>query len=149
MSLWRQTLNLLHDRGRGQSESGGFFLGRREGNKRTIKAFLPYDDIDPNSLQGMILFDGSRMDIVWERCRRLGLQVVADVHTHPGGYSQSGIDKANPMIPEIGHIALIIPNYADRIYLPGEIGIFEYRGRAGWIDHSNAGSRHFAVRRFA
>jgi proteasome lid subunit RPN8/RPN11 len=148
-SLWVQALRLLRERGHGRRESGGFFLGRRTDAGRHIEAFLPYDDIDPNALRGIILFDGSRMDSVWERCRLLGLDVVADVHTHPGGYAQSGIDQANPMIPEIGHIALIVPNFADRLYLPGELGVFEYRGRNGWIDHSKTGQRFFAVRRFA
>jgi proteasome lid subunit RPN8/RPN11 len=147
-SLWSETLRLLRERGGGVRESGGFFLGRRVGNSRIIKAFLPYDDIDPNALQGIIMFDGSRMDVVWERCRSLGLRVVADVHTHPAGFRQSDVDRANPMIPEPGHVALIVPNYADRAYLPGEIGIFEFRGRAGWLDHSQMGSRYFAVRRF-
>jgi proteasome lid subunit RPN8/RPN11 len=129
-------------------ESGGFLLGRQAGGTRTIEAFLPYDDVDPKALRGIILFDGSRMDVVWERCRRLELRVVADVHTHPGGHGQSSVDQENPMIPEPGHLALIVPNYADRVYVPGEIGIFEFRGRAGWLDHSHMGSRFFAVRRF-
>jgi hypothetical protein len=51
--------------------------------------------------------------------------VVADVHTHPGGYGQSGVDQANPMIPETGHLALIVPNFADRAYGPGQIGVYE------------------------
>jgi proteasome lid subunit RPN8/RPN11 len=89
------------------------------------------------------------MDIVWSECRRRGLQVVADVHTHPGGAGQSDVDQANPMIPERGHLALIIPNFARKLYFPGEVGIYEFRGREGWIDHSDHGSRFFAVRRFA
>ena len=97
----------------------------------------------------MIMFDGSRMDLSQEECRRVNMEVVADVHTHPGGYGQSAIDKAHPMISEVGHHALIIPNYADQLYLPGQIGIYEYRGRQGWLDHSAVGARHFAVRRFA
>lgn len=148
-SLWREILRLLRERGGGVRESGGFLLGREAGASRTVEAFLPYDDVDPNALRGIILFDGSRMDVVWERCRRLGLRVIADVHTHPGSCGQSSVDQENPMIPEPGHLALIVPNFADREYLPGEIGIFEFRGRAGWLDHSGQGSCFFAVRRFA
>jgi len=76
-NLWRQILRLLRERGGGVRESGGFLLGRQAGSTRTIEAFLPYDDVDPQALRGIILFDGSRMDVVWERCRRLGLRVVA------------------------------------------------------------------------
>ena len=88
-SLWLETLALLRERGRGHRESGGFLLGRRADGLRTIEAFLPYDNVDPHALRGTILFDGSKMDVVWDLCRREGLEVVADVHTHPGGVGQS------------------------------------------------------------
>jgi proteasome lid subunit RPN8/RPN11 len=147
--LWKQALRELRQRGRGDRESGGFFLGRAEGAVRTISAFLPYDDIDPDCLQGGILFDGSRMDEVWRICESRNCSVVADVHTHPGrSYRQSGIDMAHPMIPERGHLALIVPNYADRDYMPGEIGIHQYRGREGWSDLSKMGRTAFRVGRW-
>lgn len=146
-ALWTELLTELHRRGGGRREAGAFLLGvRGPDGRRNIKAFLPYDDIDPNCLRGAIVFDGSRMDEVWHRCAALGLCVVADVHTHPGGYGQSSIDQANPMIPEAGHMALIIPNFADRLYGPGLIGVYEFRGRqAGWRDHSGAGRAVFQL----
>jgi proteasome lid subunit RPN8/RPN11 len=147
--LWLETLALLRERGRGLRESGGFLLGRRADGLKTIEAFLPYDDVDPHALRGTILFDGSKMDVVWDLCRRAGLEVVADVHTHLGGVGQSQTDRDNPMIPEVGHVALIVPSFADRRYFPSDIGIYEYRGRRQWIDRSDDASRYFAVRRFA
>lgn len=129
------------------SESGAFLLGSVDPTgARRIEHYLPYDDIDPRALRGAIVFDGSRMDEVWGVCRARGLQVVADIHTHPGrSYAQSGTDRANPMMPERGHLALILPNFADRVYAPGEFGIFEYRGRDGWIDHSRDGRRFMRI----
>jgi len=146
-SLW--LLAVLRERGRGTRESGGFLLGRRSGGSRIVVSFLPYDDVDPKALRGIIVFDGAKMDTVWELCRRRGLEVVADVHTHPGGFGQSQTDRDNPMIPEVGHVALIVPNFADNTYLPGGIGIYEYRGRRRWIDRSAEGRTYFAVRKFA
>lgn len=143
--LWSRILAELRSRGGGMRESGGFLLGVRENGRRRVVDFIPYDEIDPNALRGAIVFDGSKMDRVWSYCEARGLCVVADVHTHPMGFGQSSIDRANPMIPELGHIALIVPNYADRDYKPGAIGIYEYRGRDGWIDHSRKGSRFFRV----
>ena len=94
--LWNTILKELRDRGRGVRESGGFLLGRKNGEVRCIKGFIPYDTIDPDCLRGSILFDGSKMDLVWSECRARNLQVVADVHTHPGGYQQSSTDRAQP-----------------------------------------------------
>ncbi len=144
--LWDSILSELRERGRGQRESGGFLLGKRLKNGRIIERLLPYDVIDPKALRGHIVFDGSRMDMVWRECRQHGLQVVADIHTHPGGFGQSRVDQANPMIPELGHIALIIPNFAMQLYLPGQIGMYEFRGRDGWLDHSRLGRRFFALK---
>ena len=86
------------------------------------------------------------MDLVWKECRTRGLQVVADVHTHPAGYGQSSVDRSHPMIPERGHLALIIPSFAAREYLPGRIGIYEFLGQGRWADHSARGSDFFAVK---
>lgn len=135
----------LRERGEGRRESGAFLLGRREGDRRVIETFILYDDVDPNALRGMIVFDASLMDTVWRRCEALGLEVVADVHTHPGGYGQSRTDQAHPMIPQRGHIALIIPHFAKRLFMPGEIGIYEFRGEDGWLNHSRDGKAFFGV----
>lgn len=104
-----------------------------------------YDDIDPDALRGWIEFDGSKMDTVWKRCEADGLSVVADVHTHPGGYGQSDIDQANPMMPLVGHVALIIPRFAVRCFSPPEIGVYEFRGPGSWRDHSGPQNRFFAL----
>ena len=138
-TLWSKILLELRERGQGVRESGGFLLGRVEGGRRYVRDFVAYDTVDPNALQGIIVFDASRMDMVWSRCEAKGLEVVADVHTHPGGFGQSKTDQAHPMIPRKGHIAMIIPNFADRIYGPGQVGLYEYSGKQGWIDHSRLG----------
>ena len=146
--LWQKTLHELRVRGQGRRESGGYFLGTRKNGHRTIKRFVPYDEIDPSSLTGMIMFDGSKIDKLWEICKATGLEVVADVHTHPGGYGQSSIDQANPMLPERGHIALIVPNYADGDFGPGRIGMYQYHGSDGWTNHSREGDKFFSLRWF-
>jgi len=146
--LWIRLLAELRERG-GYRESGAFLLGRcsPEGARR-VESYLLYDDVDPNCLRGWIEFDGSRMDEVWRRCELTGLSVVADVHTHPGGYGQSDVDQANPMIPEAGHLGLIVPHFADRAYGPGQIGLYEYLGGRRWRDHSAEGRRFFHLRGF-
>jgi len=64
---------------------------------------------------------------------------------HPGGYRQSSSDKHNPMIAEIGHMAIVIPDYASRKITPGGIGIYEYLGSRQWIDHSLQGNKIFHI----
>jgi proteasome lid subunit RPN8/RPN11 len=143
--LWTRLLLALRERGEGRRESGAFLLGRRVGDRRVVQEFILYDDVDPGALQGIIVFDASRMDAVWRRCRELGLEVIADVHTHPGGYGQSATDQAHPMIPQAGHLALIVPRFASELVGPGSVGVYEYLGRGAWRDHSDRGRAFFEV----
>jgi proteasome lid subunit RPN8/RPN11 len=136
--LWRQGLSELRRRGRGARESGAFLLGRRDTEQpREILQFAYYDDLDPYSLDtGIVRFQGPAFSRLWDLCERLDLDVVADVHTHPGRAWQSHADAEHPMIAEPGHFSLIVPHFAYRLFGATEIGIYEYAGEHRWRDHS-------------
>lgn len=145
-ALWSAGVAELRKRTRGRQEAGAFLLGPAASANRHIKHFLFYDDIDPHCFDnGIVEFNGALLGQVWSQCRALGLTVAADVHVHPGHYGQSPSDKANPIMPEAGHIALILPNYARDECLPGTIGLYEYLGSRKWADHSNEGRAFFRV----
>src|SRR5439155_25402816 len=100
-SLWNAGLAELHRRGAGQRESGAFLLGERVRQRgverRRVQRFAYYDDLDPNSLDtGIVVFDGSGFGPLWQLCREARLEVVADVHTHPGVAGRSHADRRNP-----------------------------------------------------
>jgi proteasome lid subunit RPN8/RPN11 len=144
--LWNQGVDELRRRAAGTRESGAFLLGSFKGRVRRVRQFLYYDDIDPTCFtHGIVEFDGGKFGIVWEKCRDLNMAVVADVHVHPGGCGQSSSDRHNPMIPESGHLALILPHFAARARMPGGIGIYEYLGSRQWRDLSPRGNRIFQV----
>lgn len=127
----------LRRRTEGRHESGAFLLGKCEGRRRIITRFAYYDDLDPHSLKsGIVIFDGAGYGPLWQLCRDTGLTVVADMHTHPGYETQSSSDRDNPMIAKPGHIALIVPRYAERDFMPAELGIYEYRGEHRWHDRT-------------
>lgn len=144
--LWHQGIDELRRRTRGKHESGAFLLGVNRRGMRTIQQFLYYDDVDPDCFRnGIVEFDGGRFGQVWEVCRKLNMEVVADVHVHPGGYDQSSSDRHNPMIAEVGHLALILPYFAARGRVPGRIGIYEYLGSREWQNRSKTGNQIFHV----
>lgn len=142
--LWGEGLSELRRRGRGSRESGAFVLGTTRGTKRRGLRFVFYDDLNPRCLDsGIVFFDGSGYATLWEVCRRTGLNVVADIHTHGGSPLQSSADRSHPMVATRGHIALIVPNFASRIFEPRELGIYEYKGSHQWRNHSGTESNHF------
>lgn len=132
--VWDAGVAELRKRAGGRRESGAFLLGSK-GPRRRIEEFVFYDDIDPDCLRnGIVEIDGRRLGDLWRHCRERGLEVVADVHVHPGGHAQSASDKANPVMAEVGHLAVILPDYAAVRTRPGGIGFFRYLGARRWAD---------------
>ena len=131
--LWGRLTRTLRRRSAGVRESGAFLLGVRRGKTRRILRFVSYDDLDPDCLnRGYIKFNGRTLPKLWTICRKHGLEVLADVHVHPGESSQSGVDRDNPMISIPGHVALILPRYATGRIRRSEIGMYVYLGEKRW-----------------
>lgn len=137
--LWYQGLEQLRIRGNGQRESGAFLLGVEQKGCRQVRQFVYYNDLDPKCLAtGIVVFDGAGYGPLWNLCDEKGLKVVADVHTHPGLPYQSATDKRHPMIATVGHLALIVPNYAKKRINARDLGIYEYMGKHQWLNHSGS-----------
>src|SRR6266508_5576332 len=142
--VWKEGLAELRGRTQGVHESGSFLLGYKEGARRRITRFAYYDDFDPHSLDtGIVVFDGSGYGPLWRLCREAGLTVVADVHVHGGSARQSATDRENPMVAILGHVALIVPDLAERDFGPSEICIYEYKGQHQWKDWSGESADRF------
>lgn len=141
--LWWRLIGELHRRGQSHRESGAFLLGVRHGSRARVRDFIFYDDLDSNALdKGYVTLHSRGLKALWAQCRARQLDVVADVHTHPGlDTRQSDLDQRHPMIPVDGHIALIVPNFANttRWQLDG-VGVHEYR-ETGWLQHAAPQSR--------
>lgn len=145
--LWKSILRELHRRTEARHESGAFLLGKIEANRRRILRVVYYDDLDARAYEsGSCVVKGPAFARLWEICRLTECSVVADVHVHPSAAFQSGSDKTNPSLPNKGHIAIIVPNFAKPPVYINDLGIFEYVGGFRWSDlgHSRA-HRHFYV----
>ena len=136
--LWIRLLRELRHRGGGQRESGAFLLSRSSGGRDRIRAFICYDDLDPGTGRSRaILFHARGYAALWNYCRQKNLDIVADVHTHPGRLvDQSEIDRTHPMIPVVGHTAIILPYFACTPWWSlGAAGVYEYLGKFEWRTH--------------
>lgn len=132
-SVWERLVTELRIRGGGERESGAFLLSKI--GETHIRDFVFYDDLDPNCLDhGVITFDGSGYIPLWQICKEKQLTVLADVHTHPAEWvGQSRSDSNHPMIAQAGHIAIILPEYAQDTKLTlNDAGIYEYLGDKKW-----------------
>lgn len=144
--MWWSLMRGLRQRGGGVRESGAFLLGRRAGTVGRIEAILYYDDVDPNALTtGIVRLSGRAMNQVWERCANEGLELLADVHTHPGGAEQSQSDRDHPMSVLAGHIAIIVPNFAATAFNLQAVGHYRYLGSRRWLTAAPPRFRLFHV----
>jgi hypothetical protein len=130
----------MYKRGKGRHESGAFLLGKAGANDRHVESFICYDDLDPVALSsGIVTFHGKGFTELWDICSKNGLQVLADVHTHPtADVRQSRIDKDHPMLPVQGHTALIMPHFgrASAWSLSG-VGMHVFQGHGIWKSFSS------------
>lgn len=142
--IWQECLGELAHRGQGEHESGAFLLGSRNGTKRTVEWVVYFDDLEPNCLDyGIVKLSGEGYGKLWELCRTRSTQVIADVHTHPGLARQSSIDCENPLIAVPGHVAIIVPNFAQHLPSHAELGIYEYLGNHRWKAHLHSQASNF------
>lgn len=131
---WWRLVGQLRRRGRGIRESGAFLLGHRHSGPGVVTDFVFYDEIDPDALsRGHVHLSGQALGKVWDRCGVRGLEVLADVHTHPGSAGQSDSDRAYPMIAIKGHTALIIPAFARSATNLRGVGVYRHLGAGNWI----------------
>ena len=136
--LWAALIFDLRRKGKGRGESGAFLLGRDANNPARVTAYLCYDDIDSAAYRdGAIAFHAAGYAALWKLCKEKQLQVLCDVHTHPTqDVRQSSIDQRHPMMPVVGHTAMIVPNFAaTRWWSLDAIGVYEYLGNFTWRTH--------------
>jgi len=139
---WTRMLMELKARGGGHRESGAFLLGSRRRRRPKVTHIVYFDDLEPKSLNGAVHLTTSAYSALWAMCRELGVEVLGDVHTHPGRMvGQSPIDQDNPLVAQSGHVALIVPDYAHGRIDLGDVGVYEYRGDDGWASRRR-GVRH-------
>jgi proteasome lid subunit RPN8/RPN11 len=146
--LWAGVIPQLRRRGAGRRESGAFLVGTPSDHAKVTDC-LYYDDLDPHALEsGVVNFHAEGYARLWQACRERGLGVLADIHTHPGAdVRQSSIDERHPMVPIVGHTALIVPHLACTTRWSLEaVGVYEYLGNFRWTTHpAKASARRVAL----
>ena len=138
-ALWEELLAHLRRQGGGVRESGAFLLGHKAEVTRKVTAFLPYEQLQADALQDdYVSLNAASFAKLWELCGKEGLSVVADIHTHRFGAGQSRSDRENPMIALRGHVALILPNFAQGGRGFQGVGMYVYQGSHRWSSHSGS-----------
>jgi proteasome lid subunit RPN8/RPN11 len=134
--VWPALMDDLRRRGGGARESGAFLLGHRREGMRVVTRWLAYEQLDPAALNfEYVRLESAAFGRLWDACASLGVEPVGDVHTHPFGPRQSESDRKHPMISLAGHVALIVPRFAQGRVLPIDVSVNVYQGGGRWESH--------------
>lgn len=137
--LWAELIEHLRLQGGGVRESGAFLLGRKTDSGRVMTHFLPYEQLQTDALHDdYVSLTAASFARLWDLCRTEGLSVVADMHTHRLGVGQSRSDRANPMVAITGHIAFIVPRFAQGKVRLQDLGMYVYEGNHKWVAYSGS-----------
>lgn len=135
-AMWLDLMTDLRQRGGGKRESGAFLLGRVQGHTRHVHSWVAYDDLDQDALKkGYVRLGTAAFTKLWALCEARQQVVVADIHTHPRGPHQSLSDRTNPMVSQAGHMALIVPRYAQGRVTPCSVSVNVYLGAKSWANY--------------
>ena len=142
--VWSSLMKDLRQRGGGRRESGAFLLAEAERDDHVVRAWLPYDVLAPESLAyAYVRLEPDAFSRLWAWCAQNGMEVVADVHTHPSGPRQSPSDRAHPMVSLRGHVALIVPWFAQRSVQPFDCSFNVYLGDQRWLSYVRKDAENF------
>lgn len=133
--VWQSLIEDVRQRGAGIREAGAFLLGHVTGDARVVNQWVAYEVLDPAAQD----FEYVRLETVafsrlWRHCETVGMEVVGDMHSHPLGPRQSPSDRANPMISISGHVALIVPRFAQGEVHPRDLSFNVYLGNKRWLN---------------
>lgn len=131
--VWTDLISGIRTRGAGTRESGAFLLGDVVDGARQVRQIVPYEELEQAAaLSNHVRLTNRAFQKLWDTCACDRVQVVADIHSHPFGATQSRSDRENPMIALKGHLALIVPYFAMRGTSPSDVTINEYIGAHRW-----------------
>lgn len=144
--IWSALMEDLRRRGRGRRESGAFLFAEVDRGDRIVRTWLPYDVLAPESLAyDYVRLESDVFSHLWVWCEEHRVEVVADVHTHPLGPKQSVSDRAHPMVALRGHVALIVPRFAQLNPRPADCSFNVYLGDQRWASFLRKDAENLVV----
>lgn len=132
-NLWDATIEGLAKRSSGRKESACIWAGERKA-QWTVKDLIFLDDLP--GTQGYRKYHKTpreAVNVLFKMLRDKGLQIIADIHTHPGYWVDlSLIDRESPIEYRVGLLAVVFPNFARLPMDIEKVGFHEYLGKSQW-----------------
>lgn len=133
LRLWLDTWGGLEARGAGRREAACVWAGPTESAGRVNEVVFLDDlgEVCSGALHHRTPTATTRA--LFELLRSRGLEILADVHTHPSDWVElSQVDQEHPIEYRVGLLALVIPGFAVGEPSLDACGLHEYLGDLRW-----------------
>jgi proteasome lid subunit RPN8/RPN11 len=107
-----------------------YLLGQTDGETTVIVAAV---SPRAKTTWGSFRVDATAMARVVRAAADHGLQVVGQLHTHPGGAYHSDGDQDGARIVYAGYVSIVVPDYGRRLPTMEGAAVFFFRGGTGFI----------------
>ena len=136
--IWKNTLIELRERSAGWRESAAIFCGRVTGPEWTVESVRFHHHLcDDRGRPLSIRLTESAKYRLYDDLNRLGLRLIAGIHTHPEDWVDlSWIDQQNQLCSRRGFWSVVVPWYAEQSWELDTIGI-HIRTLEGWCRLTN------------
>jgi hypothetical protein len=139
-----EALAWLYKAGRRNVEGVALWAGIREGNTFFIKrTIIPQQDA--GSIEDGLIYvvRGEELHRIALDLFDSGMQLIAQIHSHPGEAYHSKTDDAYPIVTVVGGISVVVPNFAIGGLNLKEWAVYRFMPETGWTELSQAKKETF------
>lgn len=143
-SCAQQAVDWLYKAGSRRVEGVALFAGIREGDTFIIKRTIIPEQKAGNVEGGLIyVVDGEELYRIGLELFDCGLQLFAQIHSHPGAAYHSDTDDAYPIVTVIGGISIVVPNFARGGVNISEWAVYRLLPTIGWTEIKSDEKRNY------
>lgn len=116
-------------------EGVALFAGVREGNIFNItQTIIPKQKAGAVEDGLIYVVSGEELERIGLALYDSGLQLLAQIHSHPGAAYHSETDDAFPIVTVLGGVSIVVPNFARGGLKISEWAIYRLLPNTGWTE---------------
>lgn len=128
-----EALAWMYKAGRRHVEGVALWAGVRDGNNFHIKRTIIPEQSAGNIEDGLIyVVRGDELHRISLELFDTGMQLIAQVHSHPGEAYHSETDDAYPIVTVLGGVSVVVPNFATGGLNLKEWAVYRFMPETGW-----------------
>ena len=134
-SCAQMAIEALYSAGTHGVEGVALFAGVREGNTFNItQTIIPRQKAGAVEDGLIYVVSGEELERIGLALYDNGLQLFAQIHSHPGAAYHSETDDAFPIVTVLGGVSIVVPNFARGGVRLSQWAIYRLLPNTGWTE---------------